>query len=144
MDDLPKYNPPSAKINQTVDDTAIMVNTSNKSEMEVQLNHILSIVSLWSFKNKLSLNLKKIFWCIFGTHDKCENFIEMEIKHDNNIVESKGVAKYLGMQFDSSLTFSKHKAYIRSKKIGEIKLLGRTRNNISHAYDWRDECILDE
>ena len=133
INELPKYIPPSCKINLYADDTAITVTASNRNDTEYLLNNMLSIVYAWFVMNKLSLNLKKTFYCIFGTSARCKSLQNIIINHAGVPLEYKYVAKYLGMKLDPELKFNAHADYIRSKTISKIELLGRIRNNINQS-----------
>ena len=121
------------KINIYADDTAITVTASKKYDMKQQLNTVLAIVFSWTAQNTLSLNLKKTFYCTFGTHGKCKEFLNMDIRHHDESISQSDTGKYFGMKLDKQLSFNEHAAYIHSKTIGKIIMLSRIRGSLDQS-----------
>ena len=74
---------------------------------------------------------------LFGTKQQIVNFETVNVVHRGIEFERCIKYKYLGIVLDSRLTFEEHANYIKSKTIGQIRLLRRIR----HIID-RDTAML--
>ena len=124
INDLPLISN-AVKWNLYADDTAITASCKSKEEMSECLLNVMNDVSKWFEYNRLSLNLKKTQFLIFGTQPKCNMFKDLELKVNNETIVQSNSVKYLGIKLDSQLTYGSHVEYVRSKTVGKIKLLGR-------------------
>ena len=123
--------PNFVKTNLYADDTALTVSSRVPEELEQKLNVTLDHVVSWFNQNKLSINLKKSNVMIFCTPQAKTKFGSITVKHGNIDLDSKTKTKYLGVILDPSLKFDAHVAYIKSKTIGKLKLLGWVRGAIN-------------
>ena len=81
-------------------------------------------VADWFKANKLTLNVDKTKFMIFGSNVMLERFQDMQLMYGNNIIERVDEFKYLGVKFDSNLSWSAHVDYLCkniSKRIGIIR-----------------------
>ncbi len=124
INDLPSVVP-DINMNLYADDTAITVCGHSSVEIEWKLNQTLKLVAAWFSYNKLSLNLNKTNFMLFGTHQTCKKYNNVMIRFGETNIKRVEELKYLGMMLDPQLTFSAHVNYIRKKTLGKIKLLGR-------------------
>ena len=106
------------------DDTSLMCRGKNALDLQVQLESCLRDVANWFQVNKLTLNVDKTKLMIFGTNhmiDKCSN---VTVSYEGNVIEKVDEFKYLGVTFDSKLTWSTHVNNVCknvSKRIGVIR-----------------------
>ena len=106
------------------DDTSLMCKANTVSDLQIQLESCLSKVADWFKANKLTLNVEKTKFMIFGTKQMCEKFCDVQITYCNNIIEKVNEYKYLGVKLDSNLSWSAHVDYVCkhiSKRTGIIK-----------------------
>lgn len=116
------------------DDTLICVNGKDFNQIVDTINSKLDILYNWLCVNRLSLNVKKTKYMVFGSKQNCNRFLEnnYSIKIDDVPIESTSNMKYLGVILDSQLNFSLHVDHI-SKKIGKkIGFFRRIAENLSH------------
>ncbi len=124
INDLPSAVP-NVFMNLYADDTAITVSGKSSVEIEWKLNSTLKTVAEWFSYSKLSLNLGKTNFMLFGMHQTCRKYNNVMIRFGDMVIKRVEEAKYLGMMLDPQLTFSAHVNYIHKKTLGKIKLLGR-------------------
>ncbi len=110
------------------DDTAIAVSDHRPEVLQRKLNQSLNLLASWFVKNKLSLNLKKCKYMIFGTSHQINVIGNLDILYSGVYIEKVNSFKYLGVVLDSRLTFGEHISYLKSKTYSKIKLLGRVRH----------------
>ena len=73
---------------------------------------------------------------LFGTRHTLSSFENIQLHIHGQPIERVSSFKYLGVKVDPLLTFDSHVAYVQSKTIAKIKLLGRARAFLS-----QDLCI---
>ena len=106
------------------DDTSLMYKAKNVSDLQNQLKSCLSKVADWFKANKLTLNVDKTKFMIFGTSRTLGKFHDIQLTYNNNIIERVDEFKYLGVKLDSNLSWSAHVDYLCknvSKRTGIIK-----------------------
>ena len=124
VNDLP-WNIVSGSTYLYADDTTISVRGLTSIEIDGKLNRNLHCLATWFRKNKLSLNLSKCKFMIFGTCHQVNRIGNLVIRYENTTLEQISSFKYLGIKLDSCLTFDEHVSYIKGKLYCKIKLLGR-------------------
>ena len=67
----------------------------------------------------------------FGTPQNLNKFKQLKITYCDQEIEQVESYKYLGIMLDDKLNFSKHAAYIRSKVIPRLRMLGKLKQTIS-------------
>ena len=78
----------------------------------------------WLKANKLTLNVEKTKYMVFGTRQHLQNKPDLNLIIDGKKLERVSVMKYLGMYLDEHLTFSEHISTVckkSSKKLGIIR-----------------------
>ena len=106
------------------DDTSLMYKARNECELQNNLNSCLDKVAKWFDANKLTLNVDKTKFMIFGTKRILDKFTNVRLTFNNNIIERVDEFKYLGVKLDSNLSWITHIDYLCknvSKRIGIIK-----------------------
>ena len=89
------------------DDTAIYT-TGTLPGCTVRLTNDLSTFKQWCNLNKLTLNIKKMKYTIFGLRSHTKHFREHVLYIDNIKIDRVHTYKYLGITLDANLTYSKH------------------------------------
>ncbi len=137
MNDLPSLVD-SGRCYLYADDTAIAVTDYRPYILQTKLNESLRVLASWFVMNKLSLNLKKCKYMVFGTSHQINNIGELDITYGNVRLDKVDSFKYLGVVLDSRLTFTSHIAHLKSKTYAKIKLLGR----VHHVLDQNTALTL--
>lgn len=106
------------------DDTSLMCKGKTAAELQTQLESCLHNVANWFHANKLTLNVDKTKFMVFGTSNMLEKFDDVNVMYNGNVMEKVQEFKYLGIKFDSKLSWSAHTEYLCtqvSKRIGVIR-----------------------
>jgi hypothetical protein len=82
--------------------------------VENTINQDLKSLSDWFLVNKLSLNVAKTNFIVFGTPQKLKNF-KFNIKINNIRIEETDTVKYLGIIMDNILKWKQHINHIKGK-----------------------------
>ncbi len=87
----------------------------------------LSIVAEWLKANKLTLNVKKTKFVIFGFRHNLAGNIDTSLYINHEQIERVQSIKYLGMILDEQLSFEEHIDYLVSKSVKELGILRKSR-----------------
>ena len=112
------------RINLYADDTALYYADSVQDSLMSTLSSEMHVVGEWLRANKLTLNIAKTKFVIFGTAAKLRNLQDIPLKLYGETIEKLDSMKYLGVFLDSNLSFDRHIDYIvdkAAKKIGVIR-----------------------
>lgn len=119
-----------SRIELFADDTMLYVSGDNVDDLQRSLNRDLDLIYEWLCDNKLSVNVSKCKFCLFGKKSKLSTVNKSDLTvmiNNNKIVGSKEI-KYLGVILDSELKFHAHAEYCMrkfSRKIGFIARVGK-------------------
>jgi hypothetical protein len=108
------------------DDTNIFFSCDNVDQLCDVVNRELQGVTQWFKANRLSVNLKKTNFVIFGNQAKLKKVKKCEIILDNIKISMADTAKFLGVVIDKNLSWTCHIHYVQgkiAKNIGIIKRL---------------------
>ena len=108
------------------DDTNLFHSGQNLATLTHAVNGELIKVSNWFRSNKLSLNVKKTNYIIFGKKRRKLN-CNVKIAIDTNIIEETQSVKFLGVLLDSGLTWKNHIDYVKSKIARGLGVMHRVR-----------------
>jgi hypothetical protein len=106
-----------------VDDLAIMTIGNNPTEAEVFANSDIAKIEKWAIENKMLFNEAKSKVMLI-TRKRNKGNINMYL--NNKRLDVVNDLKYLGIYFDSRLTFDKHIRYIADNSSKLIHMLGRS------------------
>ena len=90
VSDLPS-NAISGSIYLYADDTAISVTDLTSNDIEWKLNRNIHCLATWFRKNKLSLNLSKCKFMIFGTRHQVNRIGNLVVKYENTTLRLEQV-----------------------------------------------------
>ena len=76
--------------------------------MEIEVNISLDNIANWLKANKLTLNVKKSNLLVFGSRKNGKEKSPVKLFINDEELEQKDFAKYLGVYFDKQLSWSKH------------------------------------
>jgi hypothetical protein len=111
------------KIIAFADDLAILTHGKTLSEAEAYANSDLARIENWARENKMKFNESKSKAMLI-TRKRCRN--DINIFFNNRRLEQETEMKYLGIYFDSRLTFYKHIEHIAEKSKTLIYMLSKT------------------
>ena len=110
------------------DDTSILVNGSNYSDLVQLLNNELCLLTNWLKANKLSLNVQKTFYMVFHrARMKNKDFDTSIVCMNGMKLERTDCFKYLGVILDSNITWTQHISYIKNKLSNGIGIMYKAR-----------------
>ena len=111
------------KVIAFADDLVIMTQGKTPSEAEVYANSDLARIGKWAKENKMQFNELKSKAMLISRKRSNDN---INIYLNNRRLEQVTEIKYLGIYFDSRLTFDKHIEYIAEKSTTLIYMLGKS------------------
>ncbi len=115
------------KINLYADDTALYSSSTSYINLMLNLHLELSIVAEWLKANKLTLNVKKTKFVIFGSKHKLAGNRDTPLYINQEQIERVKSIKYLGMILDEQLNFEEHIDYLISKTVNKLGILRKSR-----------------
>ena len=109
------------------DETNLFFSCKDITHLFNTVNSELDKLSIWFKANKLSLNIKKTNYILFGTkHLSAAVFHNVSI--DGQLLERVEYTKFLGVYIDEKLTWKKHIEHVASKISKGLGAMGRIRN----------------
>lgn len=106
------------------DDTVALLSGNNTKILEETMNKELINISNWLIKNKLSINVEKTNFILFGPKI-LTNVNEISLEIENNIIKRVSSTKYLGVILTSNLSWLEHITYISKKISRNIGILSK-------------------
>ncbi len=88
----------------------------------------MSVVTEWLKANKLTLNVQKSKYVIFGTRAKLQGVGNVNLDVSGEPLERTNKMKYLGMILDEKLNFDEHVDYICNKAVNKLGILRKARD----------------
>ena len=106
------------------DDTNIFFTDNNVTNCVSKLNAELLKLNKWFLLNKLSLNIAKTNFIVFGKFNNDKN---IKVCIDKNELTRVNETKFLGVYIDSNLSWKKHISYFSSKLSKTVGVLQHVR-----------------
>ena len=97
-------------------------------ELCADVNRELLRVMQWFITNRLSVNIKKTNFVLFGSQAKLKNVTNCKIFFKNMEIVQTNTAKFLGVLIDSTLSWKSHIEYITKKVAKSIGIIKRVHN----------------
>lgn len=115
--DLPHClsNTNSTKCILFADDTTIYETSTDLNRLYNSMNDNLNTLADWFRANKLSLNVSKTIYMIFGNSQIVLNNEPPVLKLGPEIIKRVETTKFLGLHIDDKLKWTKHLKHIKSK-----------------------------
>ena len=88
----------------------------------------LSVIDEWLAANKLTLNVSKTKYVIFGKPRQLVNTPDSVLSINNQPIQRVPFMKYLGVILDEKLDFNKHVEIMHSKAVNKLGILRRSRD----------------
>ena len=108
------------------DDTNLFHSGRNPQDLSNDINSELTKLSVWFRANKLSLNIKKTNYILFGgKRRKLSNVICLKI--DENLILETHSTKFLGVHLDSDLSWKTHVGHIKTKIAKGLGIMNKVR-----------------
>ena len=113
------------------DDTNIFFSCESIQNLCTTVNSELKCVMQWFIANRLSVNIKKTNFVIFGTQAKIKNIgNQCKIYLENVEIVQTNVAKFLGVLIDNNLSWKNHIEYIAKKIAKSVGIIKRIRHSL--------------
>ena len=112
------------------DDTNIYYSCKNLDDLESKLNHELKIVAEWMKSNRLALSILKTNFILFHSK-KLKPSKLLNLKIDGVNIKQVFTVKYLGVTFDSNLTWKNHINELCSKLSKTVGIFSKLRYNVN-------------
>ena len=97
----------------------------------ITVNTELKCVMQWFIANRLSENIKKNNFVIFGTQAKIKNIgNQCKIYLENVEIVQTNIAKFLGVLIDNNLSWKNHIEYIAKKIAKRVGIIKRIRHTL--------------
>jgi hypothetical protein len=107
------------------DDTNLFHSCSNYVDLMTTVNSELAKLSEWFRANRLSLNVAKTNYILFGNRKKCLSDASFAICIDNNTIVRVSFTKFLGVYVDEDLNWKQHTAETSKKISRSLGILNR-------------------
>ena len=113
------------------DDTNIFCSGENLQKLLEVVSNELEKLKLWFDANKLSLNLKKTKFMIFG-NKKIDLNTNVELMIDKVMLERVQENMFLGVIIDHKFSWKAHISHVRSKVARSIGILYKAKNDLNY------------
>ena len=112
------------------DDTNIYYSSKNLDDLESKLNNELKIVAEWMKSNRLALSILKTNFVLFHSK-KLKPSKLFNLKIDGVSIKQVSTVKYLGVTFDSNLTWKNHINELCSKLSKTVGIFSKLSYNVN-------------
>ena len=112
------------------DDTCLFYSHKSYNQLEADLNTALDNIANWLKANKLTLNVKKSNLILYDARKNLKYNPNVKICIENNELEQKDSAKYLGVYFDKRLSWDVQLNYTNAKLSRGIGILKKLRKYV--------------
>ena len=112
------------------DDTVLVYTGREERALNNTVNSDLNLYLNWLYYNKLKINIDKTNFITFKQKNK--HIQNLNIQINNLRINEVQHIKYLGLQIDNNLQWTKHIDYITSKIIPMIPIIYRCRNYLTN------------
>ena len=109
------------------DDTTIYASGSNMTTLYNTMKIELESLTDWFCANKLSLNVSKTNYMVFGNHNITANQNNI-LSIGNTHIQRKSVAKFLGVLIDDQLNWFDHIKHVKSKMSSSLYCMNSAKN----------------
>ena len=117
---------PGTKISMYADDTMIMFDGTTPDNIESDMVNGINQVIQWLINHKLTLNVSKTKFMIFGSRPRIPTFSRVQITLNDMSIERVHLYKYLGVILDEHMSWSEHIDYTAKKISMKIGFLRRS------------------
>ena len=114
------------------DDTNIFYSNKCQTGLICTLNFELSLLSDWFRANKLSLNVKKSNYIVFGNNSRESADCAENVVIDGIKIEKVSSTKFVGVYIDENLNWKQHTFHTASKISRSLGMINRVKYILSH------------
>ena len=117
---------PGVECSLYVDDFVIMYRSPTIDAIQRKLQHTINRLEKWTLENGFTISKNKTAAMHFCPDEKC---MDPVLKLDNDPIHFVKEAKFLGLIWDTKLTFEPHIKYLKArcqKSLNILKVLSRT------------------
>jgi len=125
INDLPRSQ--NFEVKLFADDTCLLLHSKNPSSLEIKINDALTNIQEWTSANKLTVN-PNISSVLIISPKKIKPIHKLHIKYDNTTIPLQDCVKYLGIVFDSRLTFVQHIQLLEKKINRSMGIMYKLKN----------------
>ena len=126
INNIVKQVDPGVECSLYVDDFVIMYKSPTIDAIQRKLQHTINRLEEWTLKNGFTISKNKTVAMHFCPDKKC---MDPVLKLDNDPIQFVKEAKFLGLIWDTKLTFEPHIKYLKArcqKSLNILKVLSRT------------------
>ena len=109
------------------DDTVIYCSDKSANLAEEKLQYLMNKFSTWCVQNTLTINTKKTKIVVFGTRNKINNVDIINVRINNENIQTVPTYKYLGLNLDQTLNFKYHLGIIINNISFKLYLFSKIR-----------------
>ena len=113
------------------DDTTIYQSSENIQMLYANMNTNLEYLNDWFKANKLSLNISKPNYVLFG--NKIDNDLAHELNISNIIIKRVRSTKFLGIFIDEKLKWDVHIDSIKSRIASSLYIMNKVKHIVPHS-----------
>jgi len=122
---------PYVKLKLFADDTNLFLYDKNLVTLFNSANENLKRLHKWFVANKLSLNVTKICYSVFGTNECQLQNLDLKLVINGENIESVESCKYLGIIIDSDMSWKEHIDFVYKKIIKFTSIFYKIRTNLN-------------
>jgi hypothetical protein len=115
------------------DDTNLLLSGNSYEDILITLNPELVSLSEWFKANKLSLNVAKTNYVLFGSKAKRKSANNLCVLVDGKPIARVSETKFLGVIIDENLNWKSHAALISSKVAKNVGVINRIKHLLNKA-----------
>ena len=114
------------------DDAALILSDKNIKKLKQSVNKEMKIIQDWLNTNKLTLNLTKTFYMLFGNQGCIseKDRKKFKINIDQYTIHEVNQIKYLGVILDNKLNWQPHVEYLITKLSRAAGIMFKVRNHL--------------
>ena len=128
VNDIPNAAPDMSFI-LYADDTSAFKSHQDIKTLNIMINSGITNLNTWFKSNKLSLNLNKTNYMIFGTQNKTKQLNDqLKISINDTEIRQINATKFLGITIDQNLTWKNHINELRKKCSSAIGILHKVKH----------------
>ena len=122
---------PNAKVKLFADDTNLFLCDKNLASLFSSANENLKCLHKWFVANKLSLNVTKTCYSVFGTNECQLQDLDLKLVINGENIERVDSCKYLGIIIDSDMSWKEHIDFVYKKIIKFTSIFYKIRTNLN-------------
>jgi len=112
---------PNAKVKLFADDTNLFLYDKNLTSLFSSANENLKCLHKWFVANKLSLNVTKTCYSVFGTNECQLKDLDLKLLINGENIERVESCKYLGIIIDSDMSWKEHIDFVYTVIVISLK-----------------------